>query len=635
MILLPVSQSGLASAAMLVPSPASTTTPGADLTVPDPAAPETADWVHRTLVVDTGTQRFAAKFAKNPEDDEPMLAHEAEMMGQLGGLAPKPLTGTASFLGPLPNTPAIVSSAKIYFAYAPPDDYFRYITENLVAEFPDATARFEKLCSIANLNSQQLADLVRRGYKHTSLAPLSHHTSSDRRWQWQFKPVGGIENISVNLAYPNLRHSGLADFEHVMPILPWDSAFHVLGRMLTEFFIVLAHAAFVNRMTEPQALAILKSALQVFVEACDVDTRRATETAEYKQWRDYIKYFYDDGNTANDDGISSRKDGGAPTLDNLVEATSRVSRMLSGEPAMQQIFGRYVSISEPSILGVRSIAGNRSGTHYVSLGTQQLSLSSHDGLEEVSIDLGQLRRQANLRHRMHSITLQPVLAPNGYLYIHESINRMLLVADKDGKLVAQFPIHPFRGLPFMASSLEFTPDGRGMVVYEGESESFILYGQDEVGIHSRRLGPVLTEFQSAGRIMSSPVFHPEGGWVYCTDHHTNEIFVCTPTGEIVNKLYWPTRLHGKRIISAPRLTPDGRAIVIAENRPHDNGAADSRLIFFSADGTYATEMDNMGHDEEGLLNISRPVFLADGSLLVLNQNSTLRINPAQHHFWPR
>jgi hypothetical protein len=132
----------------------------------------------------------------------------------------------------LANDPAAI-------CYRAHGDYFTYLSDPALtaAQIGDGFRR----CA------GDLAALAKAGIIHTSLIPLFHNreqvnTRSDRGiYIWWAKLAGRLDRWRESCSYPNLRLSGIADFEHmeIHDSLPAEDLQHHMGDHLFSLALVL------------------------------------------------------------------------------------------------------------------------------------------------------------------------------------------------------------------------------------------------------------------------------------------------------------------------------------------------------------------------------------------------------------
>jgi len=167
----------------------------------------------RTLVFDLKDGRkLAVKFG----DDPAKLRYEADWMKFLSEL--KKQAGLESEI-PVPEK---VNNKSIIKLRAPPrmesencmiytvsENYFKYIDDTSLSlkEFSEAMAK----------NAGDLARLAKHGIFHTDLISLFHNEEQKRIYFWNIESdgAGRLDKWLDVTRYPNIRVSGLADFEHL------------------------------------------------------------------------------------------------------------------------------------------------------------------------------------------------------------------------------------------------------------------------------------------------------------------------------------------------------------------------------------------------------------------------------------
>ena len=140
-----------------------------------------------------------------------------------------------------------LSSDPLAICYLADDDYFRYLN--------DPSLTVDEMGEGLALCSRDLAKLTARGVIHTALIPLFHNreqinTRTDQGvYRWWAKVAGRLDRWRESCLFPNLRLSGLADFEHVeirAATSPQDMQ-HLIGDQLLSISLVLG-SCFRNRV---------------------------------------------------------------------------------------------------------------------------------------------------------------------------------------------------------------------------------------------------------------------------------------------------------------------------------------------------------------------------------------------------
>jgi len=237
----------------------------------------------RTLVASCGRRCLAVKLGQGGGDGGRLLA-EASIQEHLNlhreglglrSILPRPLAPDGgSYLFRLrdlpPATKAELNLASDPYAicYTVDEGYFRYLNDpSLSAE---ETARGLALCA------WDLASLIRKGLIHDALVPIFHNreTTGTRpdlgayRW-WSMIP-GRLDRWRGSCRYPNLRVSGIADFEHISfcPQISATELRHRMGDHLLSMSLVLG-SYFRNRgRFDPEAMsAALKAIFGTYYRA--------------------------------------------------------------------------------------------------------------------------------------------------------------------------------------------------------------------------------------------------------------------------------------------------------------------------------------------------------------------------------
>jgi len=129
----------------------------------------------------------------------------------LSSMIPIPLGGIMRVKGLPPHLQKKMNSSEAYaILYLAGRDYFTYLN--------DPEISLEMLSSGFSCCAEDLARLLRLGLVHTSLIPLFHRAergSKEVAYCWHRNVAGRIDDWLLSCRYPNLRLSGLADFEHI------------------------------------------------------------------------------------------------------------------------------------------------------------------------------------------------------------------------------------------------------------------------------------------------------------------------------------------------------------------------------------------------------------------------------------
>jgi hypothetical protein len=172
----------------------------------------------RTLVFAINGGCLAIKFPSKPEDEE-KLSWEASIqkyMVELGlrGSIPEPLGGIFELKGLSSDLKKALGAAGCrVLAYTAERDYFIYLNDPRLKD-----GEFQRGLEGC---ASDLGRITARGMIHRSLIPLFHRREASPSrpdggaYHWSRRVVGRLESWAESCKYPNLRLSGLADFEHV------------------------------------------------------------------------------------------------------------------------------------------------------------------------------------------------------------------------------------------------------------------------------------------------------------------------------------------------------------------------------------------------------------------------------------
>lgn len=171
----------------------------------------------RTLVASFGNGCVAIKLCRETGDKKNLLV-EARMQKFLRGYGisshlPVPQGGLIKIYGLPPALRSALGISELEphgICYTAKRDYFVYLG--------DPQLSTEELRKGMISCAHDLAHLARNGFIHTSLIPLSHRKGHDRShdvYCWSRKLAGRLEDWQDSCRYPNLRLSGIADFEHI------------------------------------------------------------------------------------------------------------------------------------------------------------------------------------------------------------------------------------------------------------------------------------------------------------------------------------------------------------------------------------------------------------------------------------
>jgi hypothetical protein len=238
--------------------------------------------VGRTLILSHGEGVLAIKLGLGPEEGRSLLV-EAAMQDRLARLRedlglessiPRPLApdgGWHLFRLGLSDLPGKVRDDLNLLAdpwaicYSPPPGYFTYLNDPRLS----SVSVSEGLTRSAH----DLAVLARNGLVHDALIPLFHNREQvgrrgDRgvyRW-WSVIP-GRLDRWFESCRYPNLRLSGIADFEHFRQFAEISprKLRHLIGDQLLSISLVLAsHFRSSGRFDDDAVSETLRSAFEAY-----------------------------------------------------------------------------------------------------------------------------------------------------------------------------------------------------------------------------------------------------------------------------------------------------------------------------------------------------------------------------------
>ncbi len=209
----------------------------------------------RTLIASAGKRFLAIKLGLRHGDGEKLLTesiiqnyldHHGIDLG-LSSRIPHPLRieKCACYpfrLGGIPSDikkELKLSSDPLAICYLADGDYFRYLN--------DPTLSVDEMGNGLILCSRDLAKMTAMGVIHTALIPLFHNreqinTRTDRgAYRWWSRVAGRLDRWRESCQYPNIRLSGLADFEHIEihPFISSEDLQHLIGDQLFSISLVL------------------------------------------------------------------------------------------------------------------------------------------------------------------------------------------------------------------------------------------------------------------------------------------------------------------------------------------------------------------------------------------------------------
>jgi len=234
----------------------------------------------RTLILSQG--ELAVKLGPGPEDGEKLLI-EAEMQDRLGrlkedlglgSLIPRPIAldgGGYLFRLRLSDLPQKLQeglnilSDPVAICYSPPKGYFNYLN--------DSSLSSDSVSKGLSRSAHDLAILARNGLVHDALIPLFHNREQVGRrgdrgvYRWWSEIPGRLDRWLKSCEYPNLRLSGIADFEHFRQfaeISPQELQ-HLIGDQLFGISLVLAsHSRISGGFDDDLVTEALRSAFETY-----------------------------------------------------------------------------------------------------------------------------------------------------------------------------------------------------------------------------------------------------------------------------------------------------------------------------------------------------------------------------------
>ncbi|MFA6093457.1 MAG: hypothetical protein WCU88_06440 [Elusimicrobiota bacterium] len=255
-----------------------------------------ARWRGRTadLVLEDGAVLSFKRHENQGELDEERKKMESAL--SFGIEAPIPLLADFHYSGSktIPtHTPNVFTLSADFLPYVIPkelaQDYRAYLNDKLPAAMsPEEKAA--KIESSALKAVDHMLLLLHNDRAHASLTALSHNGS---KWEWDFwrwnPPFSGrlrwgpsfINHWKKGFFFPNIRHCGLADWEHI-EYLDFFYQFHqhddhgngtvrhdsyslALGQNLAELSFILIHSAAVNGLSHERTARIILSALKRYL----------------------------------------------------------------------------------------------------------------------------------------------------------------------------------------------------------------------------------------------------------------------------------------------------------------------------------------------------------------------------------
>jgi hypothetical protein len=241
--------------------------------------------VGRTLILSADVGDIAIKLGLRPEDGKKLLI-ETLMQDRLGrlredlgleSLIPRPIApagGGYLFRLRLSDLPGEVRedlsllTDPVAICYSPPPGYFTYLNDPGLSS--DSVSEGLSKCA------HDLAVLARNGIVHDALIPLFHNREQigqrgDRGvYRWWSEIPGRLDRWHKSCEYPNLRLSGIADFEHFREFaeISPQKLQHLIGDQLLSISLVLAsHFRSSGGFRDDAVSEALRSAFEAYLLA--------------------------------------------------------------------------------------------------------------------------------------------------------------------------------------------------------------------------------------------------------------------------------------------------------------------------------------------------------------------------------
>jgi HEAT repeat protein len=266
-----------------------------------------AVWYGRSVVVPVGSDGSVVtlKFERPNK-----FSKENEGVGlwraRLSGLdAPVPLPSGKGYTR-VADAPPRAELGTSYTAYLVPGEtagkFFTYLGDPLPRQW--SLSRKAQAVRTAALSAvDDMRRLRENGWRHETLAPLSH---SESRWEWDYWRESGmltpwelprrgptaIHNWEEGLSFANIRLSGLADFEHLVPLATADQR-KTEGQNVFELIMLVIRAGYRDRLSSGRVAAILAETLRA--HAAGFSDGGSVMIARLRQWlllRGIVQRFY-------------------------------------------------------------------------------------------------------------------------------------------------------------------------------------------------------------------------------------------------------------------------------------------------------------------------------------------------------
>lgn len=247
--------------------------------------PSQGEWRGRTAVLPLKTGELLAFKWHQTSDSKDREAREMNRARSFGKEAPLPLPSPVNSISHRRADGRFRSGPSLIYLVAKerPRDEFAYLNDKMDSALTRAE-KADRLEEAALKSIKDMALLLKNGYIHGSLIPLSH---SQAHWEWDFwryykweRRFGptSLHNWRSALSYPNLRLKGLADWEHLAPVSSFerldehDGAHHAhdiysaIGQNLFEWAVVVMDAGVVNGIPSSRIARILSKGIRVHAE---------------------------------------------------------------------------------------------------------------------------------------------------------------------------------------------------------------------------------------------------------------------------------------------------------------------------------------------------------------------------------
>lgn len=243
--------------------------------------------IGRTLIAPVDEGFLALKLCIDSEDKQKLL-FEARMLKYLkeiilSSTLPCPLGGLFRIRGlPLHVLDDLKLKDPYAICYIANRSYLTYLNDPRLSM--DDLKRGLSSCA------QDLARLTRRGLIHTSLIPLfhkKHHIASeDIDYQWNRKIAGRLERWLESCRYPNLRLSGIADFEHVElhpEISPQELQSHIGGHLLSLSLVLGSYFRYKGEFDQKALKSIMSNCFREYYCALTTMPSRLDEAIDWDE----------------------------------------------------------------------------------------------------------------------------------------------------------------------------------------------------------------------------------------------------------------------------------------------------------------------------------------------------------------